>query len=172
MLDHSNRHAHQLQANALVIYGGQSLLQAVQMYKLLVKHQLIRVITKSCKMLHEKFCLIINMPKIMIINYQQFAKRNTFSLSFHILFSPFLHIFPHFSPRYIEIRIWGWAKMGKNGVGPPPPKVWIGSSNVAERKFLIIKLQRRKMETKNNSVLKFQAEKACFASPFIRFQLF
>ena len=66
MLDHSNRHAHQLQANALVIYGGQSLLRAVQMYKLLVKHQLLRVITKSCKMLHEKSCLIINMPKIMI----------------------------------------------------------------------------------------------------------
>ena len=26
------------------------------------------------------------MPKIMIIKYQQFAKTNTFSLSFHILF--------------------------------------------------------------------------------------
>ena len=52
------------------------------------------------------------MPKIMIIKYQQFAKTNTFSLSFHTLFSPFLHIFPHFSPRHIEIRIWGWAKMG------------------------------------------------------------
>ena len=74
-------------------------------------------------MLHEKSCLIINMPKIMIINYQQFAKTNTFSFSFHILFSPFLHIFPHFSPRHIEIRIWRWAKMGKNGVGPPPPPI-------------------------------------------------
>ena len=30
-------------------------------------------------MLHEKSCLIINMPKIMIIKYQQFAKTNTFS---------------------------------------------------------------------------------------------
>ena len=58
------------------------------------------------------------MPKIMIIKYQQFAKTNTFSLSFHILFSPFWHIFPHFSSRHIEIRIWGWAEMGLN---PPPP---------------------------------------------------
>ena len=63
-------------------------------------------------MLHEKSCLIINMPKIMIIKYLQFAKTNTFSLSFQMLFS-------HFFPRHIEIRIWGWAKMGKNGVGPP-----------------------------------------------------
>ena len=58
------------------------------------------------------------MPKIMIIKYQQFAKTNTFSLSFPYTF------FPHFCtffPRHIEIRIWGWAKMGKNGVEPPPP---------------------------------------------------
>ena len=73
-------------------------------------------------MLHEKSCLIINMPKIMIIKYQQFAKTNTFSLSFHILFSPFLHIFPHFSPRHIEIRIWGWAKMG---LDPPPNTIHV-----------------------------------------------
>ena len=63
-------------------------------------------------MLHENSCLISNMPKIMIIKHQQFAKTNTFSFSFHILFSPFLHIFPHFSSRHIEIRILGWAKMG------------------------------------------------------------
>ena len=56
------------------------------------------------------------MPKIMIIKYQQFAKTNTFSLSFHTRFSPF-------SPRHIEIRIWGWPKMGKNGVGPLPPNI-------------------------------------------------
>ena len=120
MLDHSNRHAHQLQANALVIYGGQSLQRAVQMYKLLVKHQLLRVITKSCKMLHEKSCLIINMPKIMIIKHQQFAKTNTFSLSFHILFSPFFHIFPHFpqdtsKSGFGDGQKWGWT----------PPKLFV-----------------------------------------------
>ena len=64
-------------------------------------------------MLHKKSCLIINMPKIMIIKYQQFAKTNTFSLSFHILFSPFL-------PKTHRNQDLG---MGKNGVGPldPPP---------------------------------------------------
>ena len=73
-------------------------------------------------MFHEKSCLIIiDMTKIMIIKYHQFAKTNTFSLTFHILFSPFLHIFPHFFPGHIEIRIWRWAKMEKNGVGLPPP---------------------------------------------------
>ena len=66
-------------------------------------------------MLREKSCLIINMPKIMIIKYQQFAKTNTFSLSFHILFSPFLHIFPK-THRNQDLGV------GKNGVGPPPPK--------------------------------------------------
>ena len=66
-------------------------------------------------MLHEKSCLIINMPKIMIIKYQQFAKTNTFSLSFHILFSPFLHIFSHFFKTHRNQDL----GMGKNGVGPP-----------------------------------------------------
>ena len=64
-------------------------------------------------------------PKIMIIKYQKYAKTNTFSLSFHIviLFTQFLHIFPHFRPRHIEIRIWGWAKMGKKWGWTPPPTV-------------------------------------------------
>ena len=43
---------------------------------------------------------------------------NAFSLSFHILFS----LFPHFCPRHIEIRIWGWAKMGLD----PPPSIGNG----------------------------------------------
>ena len=58
------------------------------------------------------------MPKIMIIKYQQFAKTNNFSLSFHILFSPFLHIFPQDTSKS---GFGGWAKMGKIGVGSPPP---------------------------------------------------
>ena len=55
------------------------------------------------------------MPKIMIINYQQFAKTNTFSLSFHILFSPFLHIFPQDTSKsgFGDGQKWGWT--------PPPP---------------------------------------------------
>ena len=49
------------------------------------------------------------MLKIMIIKYQQFAKMNTFSLSFQIPFFPFL-------PKTHENQDLG---MGKNGVGPP-----------------------------------------------------
>ena len=65
-------------------------------------------------MLHEKSCLIINMPKIMIIKHQQFVKTNTFSLSFHILFFPFLHIFPK-THRNQDLGMgkngqkWGWT---------------------------------------------------------------
>ena len=53
------------------------------------------------------------MPKIMIIKYQQFAKTNTFSLSFHTLF------FPHFSPFFPKTHRNQDLGMGKNGVGPP-----------------------------------------------------
>ena len=59
-------------------------------------------------MLHEKSCLIINMPKIMIIKYQQFAKTNTFSL-FPYTFFP---IFPK-THRNQDLG------MGKNVIGPP-----------------------------------------------------
>ena len=51
------------------------------------------------------------MLKIMIIKYQQFAKTNTFSLSFHILFSPF---FPE-THRNQDLGMgkngkkWGWT---------------------------------------------------------------
>ena len=69
-------------------------------------------------MLHEKSCLIINMPKIMIIKYQQFAKTNTFSVSFHILFSPFLHIFPQDTSKSGFGDGQKWAKMGLD-----PPKI-------------------------------------------------
>ena len=61
------------------------------------------------------------MPKIMIINYQQFAKTNTFSLSFHILFPPFF-------PKTHRNQDLG---MGKNGVGPPPKSI----APVASRLF-------------------------------------
>ena len=46
----------------------------------------------------------------MIIKYQQFAKTNTFSLSFHILFSPFLHIFPQDTSKsgFGDGQKWGW----------------------------------------------------------------
>ena len=54
----------------------------------------------------------LNMQKTMIIICRQCFKTNSLSLSFHILFSTFFPIFPHFYPRYIEIRIWRWAKMG------------------------------------------------------------
>ena len=66
-------------------------------------------------MLHEKSCIIINMPKIMIIKYQQFAKTNTFSLSFHILFP----ISAHFSPFFPKTHRNHDLGMGKIGVGPP-----------------------------------------------------
>ena len=49
----------------------------------------------------------------MIIKNQQFAKTNTFSLSFHILFSPF------FSKTHQNQDL----GMGKNGVGPPSNKI-------------------------------------------------
>ena len=55
----------------------------------------------------------------MIIKYQQFAKTNTFSLSFHILFSPFLHTFPE-THRNQDLGI---DKNGKKWSGTPlPPK--------------------------------------------------
>ena len=64
------------------------------------------------------------MPKIMIIKYQQFAKTNTFSLSFHILFSPFLHIFPIFpqdtsKSGFGDGQKWGWT--------PPPNILYVGN---------------------------------------------
>ena len=96
--------------------------------------------TKSYKMLHEKSCLIINMPKIMIIKYQQFAKANTFSISFHILFSPFLHIFPK-THRNQDL---GMAKMDKNGVEPPPPPNFPYSLH-QNLKFIYLKLDPMKV---------------------------
>ena len=48
----------------------------------------------------------------MIIKYQQFAETNTFSLSFHILFSPFLHIFPQDTSKSGFGDGQKWAKMG------------------------------------------------------------
>ena len=71
-------------------------------------------------MLHEKSCLIINMPKVMIIKVQQFVKTNTFSLSFHILFSHFCTFSPFF-PKTHQNQDLG---MGKNGVGPPQKWGW------------------------------------------------
>ena len=58
------------------------------------------------------------MPKIMIIKYQQFAKTNTFSLSFHILFSPFLHIFPKDTSKsgFGDGQRWGWTLPSGTGV--------------------------------------------------------
>ena len=60
------------------------------------------------------------MPKIMIIKYQQFAKTNTFSLSFHILFSPFLHIFPQDTSKsgFGDGQKWGWTPHFGGGVQP------------------------------------------------------
>ena len=53
----------------------------------------------------------------MIIKYQQFAKTNTFSLSFHILFSPFLHIFPQDTSKS---GFGDGQKLAKMGLDPPP----------------------------------------------------
>ena len=88
-------------------------------------------------MLHEKSCLIINMPKIMIINYQQFAKTNTFSLSFHILFSPFLHIFPQDTSKSGFGVGQKWAKMG---LDPPNELVEYGIKYIIYNMLYIIPL--------------------------------
>ena len=52
----------------------------------------------------------------MIIKCQQFAKTNTFSLSFHILFSPFLHIFPEDTSKsgFGDGQKWGWTPPKSN----------------------------------------------------------
>ena len=55
------------------------------------------------------------MPKIMIIKYQQFVKTNTFSLSFHILFSPFFSQDISKSG-FGDGQKWGWTF-------PPPPNI-------------------------------------------------
>ena len=61
-----------------------------------------------------------------------------------ILFSNFRFcpIFPH---RHSKIGIWGWGKMGKNGVGHPPENIycstWIWSFAWKMMKICIIKCQ-------------------------------
>ena len=51
--------------------------------------------------------------------YQQFAKTNTFSLSFHILFSPFLHIFSQDASKsgFGDGQKWGWTPPQSGGSG-------------------------------------------------------
>ena len=52
----------------------------------------------------------LNMQKTMIIICQQCVKMNTFSLSFHILFSPFFPIIPQDSSKSVfgDGQKWGW----------------------------------------------------------------
>ena len=68
------------------------------------------------------------MQKTLVIICRQCVKTNTFSLSFHILFSPFL-------PKTHRNQDLG---MGKNGVGPPQysKKYFTGTFVMADRKVL------------------------------------
>ena len=59
----------------------------------------------------------LNMQKTMIIICQQCVKTNTFSVSFHILFSPFFAIFAQDTSKSGFGDGQKWAKMGLD-----PPK--------------------------------------------------